>query len=113
MLNRGERYGRLVVMGDAGLDDNGLRRYRCICDCGTEVTVYGGNLRSGMTRSCGCLRKERLAVNRFRGKVQTMDPDRYREACRHNRSGWCDLKDRQCGSFSCARMRHYRKVKGE
>lgn len=30
------------------------RQFLCKCDCGKEVTVVIGNLRSGNTRSCGC-----------------------------------------------------------
>lgn len=32
----------------------------CKCACGTEVTVRGRQLRSGLAQSCGCLRRERL-----------------------------------------------------
>lgn len=49
----GKRFGRWTV----------LRRYKgdyyiCRCDCGKEKAVRGHNLRAGMTRSCGCLRRE-------------------------------------------------------
>ena len=33
-------------------------RWRCACSCGTAVVVTGKRLRSGNTRSCGCLRRE-------------------------------------------------------
>lgn len=33
-------------------------RWRCRCKCGNEVIVSANNLRSGATKSCGCLRKE-------------------------------------------------------
>lgn len=32
----------------------------CQCECGTELLVTGGNLRSGHTKSCGCLKLELL-----------------------------------------------------
>lgn len=28
------------------------------CRCGNKTTVYGNNLRCGITKSCGCLRRE-------------------------------------------------------
>lgn len=31
--------------------------YRCLCECGNETTVTTQNLRSGNTRSCGCIKK--------------------------------------------------------
>lgn len=35
--------------------------WRCQCDCGKESKVVGGQLRSGNTKSCGCLHNELLA----------------------------------------------------
>ena len=37
-------------------------RWRCLCDCGCEIEVRGSHLRSGGTRSCGCLRSEKSRV---------------------------------------------------
>jgi hypothetical protein len=34
--------------------------YRCVCDCGNEVEVLGNSLRSGNTKSCGCIRRPNL-----------------------------------------------------
>lgn len=57
----GERYGRLTVVEDAaprkGRHD---RCYLCQCDCGRTTSVPGYALRNGNTRSCGCLRIERV-----------------------------------------------------
>lgn len=58
----GHRYGRLLVIAQAPT----LRysRWRCRCDCGTEVVVSAQLLRMGTagTRSCGCLRREQRAA---------------------------------------------------
>lgn len=54
----GQRYGRLTVVGFAGRDNNGNQIWRVRCDCGTEFEAYAGNLRNGVTRSCGCYRNE-------------------------------------------------------
>lgn len=60
----GHRFGRLTVLGKAERDKSGHLLLRCRCDCGTEVTVQRYHLKSGITRSCGCLntqkRTERL-----------------------------------------------------
>lgn len=32
-------------------------RYECQCSCGKIITINGASLRSGHTRSCGCIRK--------------------------------------------------------
>jgi hypothetical protein len=33
--------------------------WRCRCDCGTERLVFGCNLRHGLSKSCGCLKREK------------------------------------------------------
>lgn len=57
----GLRFGRLVVYeraGSMGRPGQWRGRWICICDCGEWTTVETSNLRSGNTRSCGCLRRE-------------------------------------------------------
>lgn len=56
----GQRFGRLVVIEDAGLDKYGSYVWRCRCDCGNEIVVKRSNLQFGHTRSCGCLSRETL-----------------------------------------------------
>ena len=62
----GRRFGRLLVVGSAAPDNSGQVRWRCRCDCGNETTVRWNNLRSGNTKSCGCLRKEMLHQPRYK-----------------------------------------------
>lgn len=57
----GQRFGRLLVVSEA-LKLGNNRRVVCVCDCGNKRNVSFGNLRSGMTASCGCLRSELLAM---------------------------------------------------
>lgn len=54
----GKRYGRLTVEGEGWPSPNGKLRWWCRCDCGERALVIGGDLRSGRTQSCGCLRQE-------------------------------------------------------
>jgi hypothetical protein len=49
----GLQFGRLVVK--ELLSKKPVAKWRCVCDCGVEVDVWGGHLKSGVTRSCGCL----------------------------------------------------------
>jgi hypothetical protein len=62
----GRRFGRLVVSHRHGtrVQPNGCKRptFGCVCDCGQRVVVAGTNLRSGNSRSCGCLRAEMTAA---------------------------------------------------
>lgn len=53
----GNTYGYLTVIERA--PNKGSRaRWKCKCKCGNETIVYGKSLRSGQTKSCGCLHKE-------------------------------------------------------
>lgn len=54
----GERFGKLLVTDFShGEPEGKLYRYKwkCLCDCGNEAVVAGTQLRSGKTKSCGCL----------------------------------------------------------
>lgn len=60
----GEKFGRLEVLYRAG--EIGKRtKYVCKCECGNSIIVYGCNLVTGATASCGCARKESAAKLRF------------------------------------------------
>ena len=53
----GQKFGRLTVIKK--LDKRGNEWYwQCQCDCGNLHEVRGSSLRSGVTKSCGCLKKE-------------------------------------------------------
>lgn len=55
----GQRFGRLVVIERVLRHSaNGNACWCCRCDCGNEVVVDVQRLRTGVTRSCGCLRQE-------------------------------------------------------
>lgn len=58
----GDRYSRLTILKelDRYVFKSGrqVRQFLCKCDCGNEVVVSLSHLRSGHTRSCGCLNKE-------------------------------------------------------
>lgn len=53
----GMRFGRLVAIRPTG-KMRGRTAWECICDCGNTISVTTGDLRSGNTKSCGCLRDE-------------------------------------------------------
>lgn len=64
----GQRFGRLYVMR-RGEDylltspyEKTIKRipqWLCACDCGNIALVAGSSLRSGKTKSCGCLRRDK------------------------------------------------------
>lgn len=58
----GQQFGRLTVVRRAAENTKRRKpRWVCLCTCGTVKTIDGTSLRHGLTRSCGCLTKERCA----------------------------------------------------
>ena len=58
----GMKFGRLTVIqkGECYICKNGIKRTRwlCRCECGNTVNVLAYNLKSGNSKSCGCLNDE-------------------------------------------------------
>ncbi|MCC9273543.1 MAG: alcohol dehydrogenase [Enterococcus aquimarinus] len=54
----GQRFGRLVVVRETNERKSGYVVWECKCDCGEISFVTSWHLRSGNTKSCGCLREE-------------------------------------------------------
>lgn len=50
----GATYGRWTVVGYSHTHD-GSAFWDCVCDCGKKSKIEGTSLRSGNTKSCGCL----------------------------------------------------------
>ncbi len=51
----GRQFGRLTVRCEYHIDTKQRKYYLCDCVCGTSKAVQGSLLRSGNTKSCGCL----------------------------------------------------------
>jgi hypothetical protein len=56
----GQMFARLTVTARAPNRGNEVA-WLCRCSCGRETVVRGKDLRSGHTRSCGCLNREATA----------------------------------------------------
>lgn len=98
----GQTFGRWRVLSRAA--NRGTNpTWRCACECGTEREVFGSQLRSGGSRSCGCLHRETtvarqsvdLAGRRF-GRLTAVARDRSR-----NGSYWTCACD--CGAETSVR----------
>ena len=62
----GEKFGRLTVLADLP-----HRRHLCRCECGNAKEADRSHLRSGRTRSCGCLaesQRKTIEARRHRGR---------------------------------------------
>ena len=76
----GKRYTRLKV-----LQHRGSGTWLCQCDCGKRVILKGNNLKRG-TKSCGCLRREKLSTNPIRL--------RHGMSRRKEYYAWCSMRKR-------------------
>jgi len=91
----GNKYGRLSVVSEA---DNkcGRTRWECICDCGNSATIYSVTLKSGHTKSCGCLQKEATSsAKKIHGLTKSTE---YK--------AWCLMKAR-CYTKTNNRYKNY------
>lgn len=57
----GKQFARLTVVSRAPNNHRPNARWLCHCVCGKETVVYGCDLVSGHTKSCGCLQPERAS----------------------------------------------------
>lgn len=57
----GRRFGYWTVISFTRRNKTGMHYWLCRCDCGTERDVLSAQLRTGGSKSCGCLQKFRLA----------------------------------------------------
>ncbi len=64
----GNTVGRLTVLTFTGRNIHGNTIWFCKCECGKFLNVHGSNLHSGMTKSCGCLRRETASHQGHRNK---------------------------------------------
>jgi len=76
----GRRFGRLTVVGFAGVRDRGPRKkqtlWRCKCSCGQTTVVTTARLNYGWTTSCGCWQREapqRSKKNLKHGRYRTSE----------------------------------------
>ena len=56
----GQRFGRLLVLNEAGRNSLKKVLWQCICDCGNTTVRTSGGLVTGNSISCGCYLKERI-----------------------------------------------------
>ena len=68
----GQKFDRLLVIGKAAkyISPSGHKQnqWLCKCECGKEVAVTTAHLKSGHTKSCGCIQREKARINGLKKK---------------------------------------------
>lgn len=60
----GQKFGKLTVIEKTDERSCGAIVWRCVCECGNEVKVPTGNLKTNHTTSCGCARQDKKYLDK-------------------------------------------------
>lgn len=95
-----QRFGRLVVIKrvedcvSTNCSNRKYVRWLCRCDCGNEIVAFGTNLKSGKTKSCGCISKELVSKRRKKyNKYNLLNEYGIGYASNTNKPFYFDLED--------------------
>lgn len=55
-LQPGDRFGKLLLLEPINVPGRRGIFWRCSCDCGKRILKYGGHIRAGQAKSCGCVK---------------------------------------------------------
>ena len=107
----GRKFGRLEVLRHVHSDQRSAAFWECRCDCGNIVVVRGGDLKSGNTLSCGCLRNEHAGwLENIRKANICFDCQKACGGCSWSRSfepvpGWTAEKTMLNNGMACDKRR--------
>ena len=72
VIKKGQKFGRLTIIKEIEPHilpcGNRYRKALCQCDCGNEKEVLYNSLKSGKTKSCGCITIELLKKDNYQYK---------------------------------------------
>lgn len=101
----GERYGKLVVL-ELDHVERSTRYWKCSCQCGGTAVVREGNLRHGITKSCGCLKKETKKHDEV--TVQKIKPRHNNGGVFFLQAGEIKLKGNYESEKKCSKVKEYK-----
>lgn len=101
----GERYGKLVVL-ELDHVEKSKRYWKCQCECGNTTVVREGNLRHGITKSCGCLKKETKKHDEV--TVQKIKPRHNNGGVFFLQAGEIKLKGNYESEKKCSKVKEYK-----
>lgn len=94
----GKKFNRLLVIEEAERTKDNHIKWLCICDCGKKTVVDGRDLRANKTKSCGCLCKELIKINKPHLKHGKRNLRIYHI--------WLNMKDR-CNNKNNSNYKYY------
>lgn len=101
----GEKFARLTVV-ELDHVEKSRRYWRCQCDCGNTTVVREGNLKNGITKSCGCLRKE--SVEHQKVNVKKIKPKKNEGGVYFLQAGEIKLKYNYESEKKCSEVKEYK-----
>lgn len=72
----GDKYGLLTVQFLQPERRRKQKVWHCICDCGNEIDVVQSSLRSGNTKSCGCLQRKNSYIQ-SQNRIQDLTNQKF------------------------------------
>jgi hypothetical protein len=86
-IKAGQQFNRLITISyNKGYWD-------CLCECGEKTTVLTHHLISNNTKSCGCLKKEKILINQ---KISLITNTKYSKTIAAARKVWRSYNKRDC-----------------
>ena len=115
-LNSGDVFSRLTVVSLSHTSkrrcgSTGERVMNCKCECGSKLKVKTSNLKSGNTKSCGCLHSElTVKSNTDRGNVSSIS-EHICFQCECGSVNFSLLKSFKIECNSCGKLTNFKWVK--
>lgn len=98
----GKRFGRLTIVRLEARHRSNRKIFVCRCDCGSECLKRYDHLKSGASKSCGCLRDEAIRKSL---DIQRNGATRDGKQTRTYRI-WSGMKKR-CFNHNCKSFKYY------
>lgn len=104
----GDRFGKLTIIEKLERKKNEKLKWKCKCDCGNVTSVKDYDLKTGVTKSCGCIRYKKRQINDIKigmkfGKLTVIE---RKENDKRGKTRW--LCECECGNKKEVSARYLR-----
>lgn len=70
---RKRKFGKLTALDFVGQDKFGNALWDCVCECGRHKVVRASSLKSGSTKSCGCVNRAGDLIGKTFGNLTVLE----------------------------------------